>query len=407
GYGEVAELVISDPLVLPGQHDGVDVQVQVVRAGEQAEVSIHSRPGQDTDWTTHATGTLTNPTTDGSGGGTAPGAGTRPPADAVELDIDELYERLAARGFRTGPLFQSVQAAWQRDGELYVEVSLPEDVDADGHRIHPALLDGLCQLLAVDAEVEPGSALTGSTWHNVRWEDEPSPSALRMAFTGNGLSVETVSGRPVASAGSVALHAVPLQATEDLGETPPASRPRPARRTDPQRFVRDLVDKDDETRGQLLLALVREQVAQVLGHADAETVDPDKAFSELGFDSMAAVEVRNRLGRRTGLSLPSTLVFDHPTARRTAVWLDAELRPPAEDSAEALLGRMNRLEALLSNATRTSEEQAAITAGLESLVQLWRSRTAALSAQEEAAAALDDASDDELFAVLDAELSGG
>ncbi|MEA2373365.1 MAG: hypothetical protein QOH12_3759, partial [Solirubrobacteraceae bacterium] len=97
----------------------------------------------------------------------------------------------------------------------------------------------------------------------------------------------------------------------------------------------------------LILEVVQRQVAGVLGHASADAIDPQRAFKDLGFDSLSALELTNGLRQTTGLRLPATLIFDHPSPAAVAEFLRGEattsdITPAAPSTTGGTLGALLR-----------------------------------------------------------------
>ncbi|QPI54527.1 SDR family NAD(P)-dependent oxidoreductase [Streptomyces malaysiensis subsp. malaysiensis] len=215
GCGGVEELVMEAPLVL-AEGAAVQVRVSVGEADDTGRrpVRVYSRAedtGVGAAWVRHATGTLCPPE-----GLSAPDAGLSvwPPAGAVAVDpaeVEGLYDGLERAGYRYGPVFQGVRAAWRLDGAVYAEVALPEDHQAQGagFGLHPALLDAAMHAAAFQHRAERADRRTALpfVWRDVALY-ATGATALRVRVVPTGedtltLDLADETGAPVASVGSM------------------------------------------------------------------------------------------------------------------------------------------------------------------------------------------------------------
>ena len=202
-----------------------------------------------------------------------------------------------------------------------------------------------------------------------------------------------------------------LRAQGGEGTLPPPLRglvrtpPRPAGAE--SSFAARLAAVPAEERGALALELVRSQIATVLGHSSGAEVEPERPFQELGFDSLTAVELRNRLGAATGLRLAPTLAFDYPTpaalaghlAERCAV--DGPETTPEQAIETALASLDQALSALGEDGGARERVGMRLRASLASF--------SALAGEQDEVLAEDLAamSHDEVFALIDEEVGDG
>ncbi|WP_181773149.1 type I polyketide synthase [Amycolatopsis pittospori] len=161
-----------------------------------------------------------------------------------------------------------------------------------------------------------------------------------------------------------------------------------------------LAGMTEPERERALLDLVRLHAAAVLGHSSAAAVDPQRPFLEMGFDSLTAVELRNRMVRASGEKLRTTLVFDFPTPVRLAAHLRerfALTEPVPVSPADQVLAGLNEIGEALPAIVSDVDDRDRIAALLRAL----------LASCGEPADDLDSATDEELFALVDDESERG
>uniref|UniRef100_UPI000A9D9573 SDR family NAD(P)-dependent oxidoreductase n=1 Tax=Streptomyces sp. TP-A0356 TaxID=1359208 RepID=UPI000A9D9573 len=166
-------------------------------------------------------------------------------------------------------------------------------------------------------------------------------------------------------------------------------------------LLRELADLPEDKRRRKLVELIRSHVGAVLGLGTGDGVKPGRAFRDMGFDSLTAVELRNRLGAAFGTRLSATIVFDHPTPNALADHLAAELLPPPGDTVAEVRPGLAEVHAAYHRTT-DPDARRALTEALRTLLDSWA------ETDEPMRPAVDEelvgASDQDMFDLIDREL---
>ncbi|MEV6730901.1 type I polyketide synthase [Streptomyces sp. NPDC051364] len=363
GCGSLEQVVVEAPLTVPG-HGHTQVRVSVDGPGPDGRrrAAVHGRPlgPEQGPWTCHARAVL------------VPGM----PQSAFDLRDWPL----PADG---DALLPGAHRVWQQDGQTFAEIALPAELadEAAEFTLHPVLLDTALRVLdartTADLSVCAGLAVYAEGAASLRLRITPAPDGRHL------LELADPVGEPVAVLGPLALGTLPGDGAEAPATTVEPGASAAEAQTTSGALTRRVVSRSegvgDAIAGRLaglsaaeqqrvVTDLVQQSTAFVLGHRESDGFDEEQSFKSLGFDSLSAVKLCNRLRDLTGVDLPGTLVFDYPTLTLLAAHLRGEL-----------LGEQAAVPAPATAAASVSDEPIAIVAmssrlpgGADSPEELWK-----------------------------------
>ncbi|WP_433360609.1 type I polyketide synthase [Streptosporangium sp. CA-115845] len=331
---------------------------------------------------------------------------------AKALAATHLHELLAGHELDAFVLFSSIAGTWGSGGQAaYAAANAHLDALAEHRRAQGLPATAVAWGLWAEVDLGDPAAEAGRREQLRRRGVSPMPPALALAALGQALGED----RPALVLADMdwerfvptftALRRRPF--VEDLPEVAALLRAAAESRladAASAELPRRLAGLTDAERRRRLLRAVRGEIAAVLGHDGVDAVEPGRQLRELGLDSLAAVNLRNRLGAATGLDLPPTLVFDHPTAEDLAAHLGARLDEAAGPSLDDALAEVAAAMAAIPPGDPAAERAAARLQAL--LGELAARHEPPAPPSEAVAERLRVASDAELFDFLDAELEG-
>ncbi|CDR16960.1 type I polyketide synthase [Streptomyces iranensis] len=318
--------------------------------------------------------------------------------------LDELVDH---DSIQTVLLFGSISATWGVGNQsayaaanAYLDALARERHDRGGHTVSVAWGPWEAGMLTHDKEMANSLRRGGlpllpvdsglATLDRIVAEDEPCPVVARVEWA--RFHPRFTSLRP-----SPLLADLPDVRALSTAESPISATRGAA-------LIEKLTALPEEDREPAVLDLICSHVAAVLGYDSAEQVDRKRAFKDVGFDSLIAVQLRNRLNAATGLRLPVTLVFDYPNPTSLASFLRSEVATSVPSPTDAALAEFDRLEASLSSipSEDTEVRDVLVSRARELLSRL--SGPAPAANAEGDVATLTAASDDELFSFINTQL---